>query len=98
MDFSLARWGDIGARPKGDIVILDNLGSHKGKPVRQAIRDDGASTRPRIQEKVLKSNPIQQEKMIPTGNQTVMRDGLKAISEKTTAHFVPRKNASESRL
>src|SRR5262245_54286679 len=22
----------------GDIVVLDNLGSHKGKPVRQAIR------------------------------------------------------------
>ena len=27
---------------KGDIVILDNLGSHKGKPVRQAIRGVGA--------------------------------------------------------
>lgn len=26
----------------GDIVILDNLGSHKGKAVRQAIRDVGA--------------------------------------------------------
>jgi transposase len=28
-------------RPR-DIVILDNLGSHKGKAVRQAIRADGA--------------------------------------------------------
>lgn len=26
----------------GDIVILDNLGSHKGKAVRKAIRDAGA--------------------------------------------------------
>ena len=26
----------------GDIVILDNLGSHKGRPVRQAIRGVGA--------------------------------------------------------
>ena len=26
----------------GDIVILDNLGSHKGKAVRQAIRAAGA--------------------------------------------------------
>ena len=26
----------------GDIVIIDNLGSHKGKPVRQAIRAAGA--------------------------------------------------------
>jgi putative transposase len=26
----------------GDVVILDNLGSHKGKRVRQAIRDVGA--------------------------------------------------------
>lgn len=26
----------------GDIVILDNLGSHKGKPARNAIRDAGA--------------------------------------------------------
>ena len=26
----------------GDIVILDNLGSHKGKPARDAIRDAGA--------------------------------------------------------
>jgi transposase len=26
----------------GDIVIMDNLGSHKGKPVRQAIRRAGA--------------------------------------------------------
>jgi DDE superfamily endonuclease len=26
----------------GDIVILDNLGSHKGKAVRKAIRDVGA--------------------------------------------------------
>jgi transposase len=27
---------------KGDIVVLDNLGSHKGKAVRKAIRDRGA--------------------------------------------------------
>lgn len=27
---------------KGDIVILDNLGSHKGKPARKAIREAGA--------------------------------------------------------
>ncbi|GGB14127.1 hypothetical protein GCM10011491_47090 [Brucella endophytica] len=26
----------------GDIVILDNLGSHKGMPARKAIRDAGA--------------------------------------------------------
>jgi transposase len=26
----------------GDVVILDNLGSHKGKPARQAIRKRGA--------------------------------------------------------
>ena len=26
----------------GDIVIMDNLGSHKGKPVRRAIREAGA--------------------------------------------------------
>ena len=26
----------------GDIVIMDNLGSHKGKPVREAIRRAGA--------------------------------------------------------
>ena len=26
----------------GDVVILDNLGSHKGKAVRKAIRDIGA--------------------------------------------------------
>lgn len=26
----------------GDIVIMDNLGSHKGQPIRQAIRDAGA--------------------------------------------------------
>src|ERR1700674_1639932 len=26
----------------GDVVILDNLGSHKGKAVRKAIRDVGA--------------------------------------------------------
>jgi transposase len=26
----------------GDIVVLDNLGSHRGKPVRQAIRQAGA--------------------------------------------------------
>jgi transposase len=26
----------------GDVVILDNLGSHKGKAVRRAIRDVGA--------------------------------------------------------
>lgn len=26
----------------GDVVILDNLGSHRGKAVRQAIRDAGA--------------------------------------------------------
>ncbi len=26
----------------GDIVVMDNLGSHKGKPVRQAIREAGA--------------------------------------------------------
>lgn len=26
----------------GDIVVLDNLGSHKGKAVRAAIRDNGA--------------------------------------------------------
>lgn len=26
----------------GDIVVMDNLGSHKGKPVRQAIRAAGA--------------------------------------------------------
>jgi transposase len=26
----------------GDVVVLDNLGSHKGKPVRQAIRKAGA--------------------------------------------------------
>lgn len=28
----------------GDIVILDNLGSHKGKPARNAIRDAGHSS------------------------------------------------------
>jgi transposase len=27
---------------KGDVVILDNLGSHKGKPARAAIRATGA--------------------------------------------------------
>lgn len=27
---------------KGDIVILDNLGSHKGKPARNAVRAKGA--------------------------------------------------------
>ncbi|MBB3356063.1 transposase [Rhizobium sp. BK049] len=27
---------------RGDIVILDNLGSHKGKPARNAIRNAGA--------------------------------------------------------
>ena len=27
---------------RGDVVILDNLGSHKGKAVRKAIRDVGA--------------------------------------------------------
>ena len=27
---------------KGDIVVLDNLGSHKGKPARAAIRAAGA--------------------------------------------------------
>jgi transposase len=27
---------------KGEIVILDNLGSHKGKPARDAIRAKGA--------------------------------------------------------
>jgi transposase len=27
---------------KGDIVILDNLGSHKGRPARRAVRDAGA--------------------------------------------------------
>ena len=27
---------------KGEVVILDNLGSHKGKPARNAIRDRGA--------------------------------------------------------
>jgi transposase len=27
---------------KGDIVVMDNLGSHKGKAVRRAIRDAGA--------------------------------------------------------
>ncbi len=27
---------------RGDIVILDNLGSHKGKPIREAIRSVGA--------------------------------------------------------
>jgi hypothetical protein len=27
---------------KGDIVILDNLGSHKGKPAQKAIRNAGA--------------------------------------------------------
>ena len=26
----------------GDVVVLDNLGSHKGKPVREAIRKAGA--------------------------------------------------------
>ena len=26
----------------GDIVVADNLGSHKGAEVRRAIRDDGA--------------------------------------------------------
>lgn len=26
----------------GDVVILDNLGSHKGKAARQAVRDSGA--------------------------------------------------------
>ena len=26
----------------GDIVVMDNLGSHRGKPVRQAIRKAGA--------------------------------------------------------
>jgi transposase len=26
----------------GDVVVMDNLGSHKGKAVRQAIRDAGA--------------------------------------------------------
>jgi transposase len=26
----------------GDIVVMDNLGSHKGKPVRRAIRQTGA--------------------------------------------------------
>ena len=26
----------------GDVVIMENLGSHKGKPVRQAIRSAGA--------------------------------------------------------
>jgi len=26
----------------GDVVIMDNLGSHKGEPVRQAIRSAGA--------------------------------------------------------
>lgn len=29
---------------RGDIVILDNLGSHKGKPARNAIRDAGHSS------------------------------------------------------
>ena len=28
--------------PRGDVVIMDNLGSHKGKAVRKAIRDAGA--------------------------------------------------------
>ena len=27
---------------KGEVVILDNLGSHKGKPARNAIRTKGA--------------------------------------------------------
>ena len=27
---------------KGEVVILDNLGSHKGKPASNAIRDNGA--------------------------------------------------------
>ena len=26
----------------GDVVVMDNLGSHKGKAIRQAIRDAGA--------------------------------------------------------
>jgi transposase len=30
-----------GLKP-GDVVIIDNLGSHKGKAVRQAIRSVGA--------------------------------------------------------
>jgi transposase len=29
---------------EGDIVIMDNLGSHKGKPVRALIRAAGASS------------------------------------------------------
>ena len=36
-----ARFGVPTLRP-GDLVILDNLGSHKGKAVRHAIRNAGA--------------------------------------------------------
>ena len=34
----------------GDVVILDNLGSHKGKVVRRAIRNVGA---PRVPAEIL---------------------------------------------
>jgi len=30
---------------KGDVVILDNLGSHKGKAARRAIRQDHVPSR-----------------------------------------------------
>lgn len=40
-----ARWGEpflVSTLRSGDIVVLDNLGSHKGRPARQAIRGTGA--------------------------------------------------------
>ena len=36
------RWGTIPDLVRGDIVVMDNLGSHKGQAVRAAIRAAGA--------------------------------------------------------
>jgi transposase len=41
----------------GDIVIMDNLGSHKGKAVRRAIRAAGARLLPKYSPDL---NPIEQ--------------------------------------
>ena len=46
---SFATWGSQSLPPtrsRGDIVIADNLGSHKGKPVRDALRAVGAKLKP----------------------------------------------------
>jgi transposase len=82
----------------GDVVILDNLGSHKGKAVRRAIRDVGARLvfLPKYSPDL---NPIEQAfakfKTLLRKAEARTYDAIATASAKILAQYAPKECAPE---